>query len=320
MKIACAKLRSATALAGVVFARRAKTIAATMRAEFLPASLIPVAAGSLLGARQTGHMDWGLFGWTAAGVALLHTSANVANDYFDHRSGNDAINTDFVRPFTGGSRTVQAGLISPAGLLTLALICAVLSLGPALYLAARVGPWVLALGAFGAASGWFYTAPPLRLTSRGLGETTIAVDFGILPVVGAYCVQTGRWSWLPVWVSLPLALLIVAVLFVNQFPDVKADEAVGKRNWVVRLGRRRAARVYALLMAAWPLALIGAVWAGGAPKMVLLALAGIPVGIAAARAVFRNRDTPPAMAGACAMTVSLHAGVGVLMCVGLMLS
>jgi 1,4-dihydroxy-2-naphthoate octaprenyltransferase len=299
---------------------RAKTLAVTMRAEFLPASLAPVAVGALLGARQAGEMDWGLFGWTAAGVALLHVSANVANDYFDYRSGNDAINTDFIRPFTGGSRTAQAGLISPAGLLVLALICAALSLGPALYLAARVGPWVLALGAFGAASGWLYTAPPIRLAARGWGEAVVAVDFGVLPVVGAYLVQTGRWSWLPVWVSLPLAVLIVAVLFVNQFPDVNADEAVGKRNWVVRLGARRASMVYALLMWSWPLVLIGAVWAGGAPKTMLLALAGIPVGILAARAVFRNCDAPSAMAGVCAMTVALHAGVGALMCIGLMLS
>lgn len=298
----------------------AKTIAVTMRAEFLPASLLPMAVGSLLGARQTGHMDWGLLGWTAVGVALLHVSANVANDYFDYRSGNDAINTDFIRPFTGGSRTAQAGLISPAGLLVLALVCAALSLGPALYLAARVGPWVLVLGAFGAASGWLYTAPPIRLAARGWGEAIVAVDFGVLPVVGAYLVQTGRWSWLPLWVSLPLAVLVVAVLFVNQFPDIKADGVVGKRNWVVRLGARRASTVYALLMALWPLTAIGAVWAGGAPKTMLLTLAGVPVGILAARAVFRNRDAPATMAGGCAMTVALHSGVAVLMCAGLMTS
>ncbi len=302
-----------------LFLRRLKTVVVTMRAAFLPASLAPVAVGSVLGAWRAGRMDWSLLTWTAIGTALVHTSANVANDYFDYRSGNDAVNTDFIRPFTGGSRTVQAGLIAPSGLLALSLACAALALGPALYLAARVGAWVLALGAFGAISGWLYSAPPAQLAARGWGEALVAVDFGLLPVVGAYRVQAGQWSWLPVWVSAPMAVLIVAVLFVNQFPDVEADTAVGKRNWVVRLGRRRAARLYVLLMALWPLAVIGAVWIGEAPRTLLLSLGCLPVALLAAGAVLRNHDVPRRMAGACALTVLLHAGVGVLLCAGLLL-
>lgn len=296
----------------------ARVILSTLRADFFPGSIIPVVLGSLLALRATGSWHWGLFGWTLAGAVLMHAAANVSNDYFDYRSGNDAANRTFIRPFTGGSRTVLQGLITPRGLALLAATCFLGFLVVAAYLTWRVGPQILWLGAVGAATGILYTAPPVRLVARGLGEPVVALDFAVLPTLGAYFVQTGTWSWLPVWASLPVAILILAVLFVNQFPDYEADKSVGKNNWVVRLGRPRAAVLDGWLMAAWPVALILAVTVGGAPKVLLVGLTGIPVAFLAARALLRNYEAPDKLKPACALTVALHAGVGILMCAALL--
>lgn len=292
---------------------RAGILWTTLRAGFFPASLLPAAVGALLARHQTGLWDGGLFAWTLLGVVLVHASANVANDYFDYRSGNDALNEAYLRPFSGGSRTVQEGLVTPGGLLALALACLALSGIPGLWLAWKAGPVVLAAGLAGALTGWLYTAPPVRLMARGLGELTVALDFGVLPVVTAFYIQARAWSWTPLFLSVPLGLLIAAVLVINQFPDYEADRAVGKRNAVVRLGRRRAVYLFAFLALAWIPALGLAVWAGGAPRSVFVALMAAPLAVPALVTAARHYENPARLRPACACTVGMHAAASALM-------
>jgi len=103
---------------------------------------------------------------------------------------------------------------------------------------------VLALGIIGIAGGFFYTAPPLKLGYRTAGEITIAFLFGILPVYGAYYIQTGLWDFIPLLPSLLVAILIFLVIFANEFPDFQADKLVNKRTLVVTLGIKKAAMFY----------------------------------------------------------------------------
>ncbi len=295
-----------------------RIILRTLRAEFFPASMIPVALGAVLAFNRTGRWDGGLFAWSLLGVVGLNAAANVANDFFDCRSGNDAINKTYIRPFSGGSRTVQDGLITPRGLIILALCGLAPALVAGVVLLVRTGWPVLWLGCAGMLLGYFYTAPPIRLAARGLGEVAVGLAFGALPTAGSYFVQTGAWSWTPVWMSLTPSILIVAVLVVNQFPDYEADMAVGKNNWVIRLGRRRAAGLYAALMAAWPVALVLTVWPGGAPKPILWALSGLCLAIPATWVLFSHKDHPEKLVPACALTSTLHVGVGLMMCAALL--
>lgn len=297
-----------------------RIIVATLRAGFFPASIVPVTLGATLAFYKTSRWDWGLFGWTVLGIVFVHAAANMANDYFDHKSGNDDINQTFLHPFSGGSRTIQNGLITPRQVAQLSSVCLVLSLAVAARLVAWVGFPVLLPAIAGIATGYFYTAPPWKLASRGWGEIIVGLDFGILPVVGSYYVQTGEWSWTAVLFSLPIAILIMAVLFVNQFPDYDADKAVGKNNWLVRLGRHRGTHLYATLMTAWVIGLLLAIWPGGAPKTLLLGLAGILIAIPAIQTVRMYHDVPEKMAPACRLTISLHTGIGIVMCTTLALS
>ena len=299
--------------------RLAAALAVTTRAPFLPASILPVVIGALLARQITGRFDAGLLLWTLFGVTAVHLSANVANDYFDYRSGNDAVNKDYIRPFTGGSRTVLDGRISPAGLLAFALAWLGLSFIPAVYIAATVSPWILVPAGIAVLIGWLYSAPPAQLSARGLGEPAVALDFAVLPVFCSYWIQAGEPAWRPVTVSLPLAALISAVLVVNQLPDYQADAAVGKRNWVVRLGKRRGSILYAALVAAWMPLLLPAISTIGTTAGIILCLVFAPVAFAAAVIVIRRNSEPRKLAPACALTAFLHSGVAASICAALII-
>lgn len=184
---------------------------------------------------------------------LVHAAVNVLNDYFDALSGADALNADRVYPFTGGSRFIQNGLFTPQqtarfgyGLLLVAML-------GGLWLVAEVGAGLLVIGGVGLFIGWAYSATSLRLNSRGLGEVCVLLGFlGV--VIGADFVQRMSFSWQPVFVGFPYALLVTNLLFINQFPDYKADKLAGKHHWVVRLPLTTAANIYPILV------LLACVW------------------------------------------------------------
>ena len=113
-----------------------------------------------------------------------------------------------------------------------------------LFLAYERGWWLLAIGAVGVALSLAYTAPPFRLVHRGLGEPVTALGFGPVMTLGAYFVCAQEWSWEALYISLPVALLIALVLYVNQIPDRAGDEAVGKRTLIVRWPESRVISAY----------------------------------------------------------------------------
>ena len=284
-----------------------------LRAEFLPASVMPVFLGTAIAYMRTGAFDGSAFALTLAGVALIHLGTNVSNDYFDHRSGNDEFNTQFVRPFTGGSRLIQEGLLSPRAVLTLAIVLLSLAVAAGVALAATRGPLVIVLGAIGIASGLFYVAPPLRLASRGLGEIFIGINFGVLCVLGAHYVQTRTVTWECLVASLPLAVLIAAVVFINEFQDMEADARAGKRTLVVRLGRRKASRIYGFAAAAAFVPVVAGAASGLLPLHTLVSLAALPAALRAGSIARRRYDSPNELAPANALTIVTHTLAGALL-------
>jgi len=289
----------------------------TSRYEFFTGVLAPTLVGGAVAYWEKGTLHGGLLLLTLLGLVGLQAAANLANDYFDHLSGNDALNVSFVRPFTGGSRVIQRGLAAPREVLAASLLSLVGGAAIGLLLTWLRGWPVLALGLVGGLTGFFYTAPPLALGYRGLGEIFIALDFGILPVLGTYYVQARTFSAAALWASLPVALLILAVLWINQFPDYDADRAVGKRHWVVRLGRQRAAGVYIGLMALTYLLLLPAVALEVLPPLVLLALFTLPLAARGMNVALREYDRPRPLAPANAATIGVHLLFAVLMTIGL---
>jgi 1,4-dihydroxy-2-naphthoate octaprenyltransferase len=114
--------------------------------------------------------------------------------------------------------------------------------------AATPGNTLLIIGIAGILCGYFYSAPPLRLGYRGLGELAVGVGLGVLPVVGSYLVQTHQHSVKALLVSLPLALAVIAILWVNEIVDHEPDRAARKRTLVVLVGLRTAGRAFTLTL------------------------------------------------------------------------
>lgn len=290
------------------------------RAPFFTGSFAPIAVGTALAFYDGLGIHWPHALLALIALTALHACANLANDYYDHLSGNDAANTTYATPFTGGSRVIQLGLVEPWEMLLAALLAMGLGAAIGLYLVWATGWPVLALGVVGGLTGFFYTAPPFRLGYRGAGELFIFLDFGVLPVLGAYYVQTQQFTAEAVIASLPTALLISAVLWVNQFQDMEADAAVRKRHWVVRLGRRVSARVHVGLLVLSQAIVPVAVLAGLLPPWALLALAGLPLALKASAVVLRSYDDLPDLTPANAATIGCHLVTSVGLSLGLVLA
>jgi 1,4-dihydroxy-2-naphthoate octaprenyltransferase len=158
------------------------------------------------------------------------------------------------------------------------------------------------VGLFGVLLGWGYSAPPLSLNSHGLGEISVLTGFGLLPL-GAALVQTGELSLALLLISLPVGLLTANLLYINQFPDRKADIQARKLHWVARLSPLTARWGYVLIaLLAW-LLLLSLVVTGMLPVLALLAALPAVLSFRAARVLLRYADRPENLAPAIQLTI-----------------
>ena len=185
-----------------------------MRLPFLTATFVPLFAGAAV-ANMLGYtVSWAWLGLTILGGSLLHIGTNTANDYYDHTSGTDEANVNYMVPFSGGSRSIQMGLISAKGMLTVSIVAFTLSAVVGVPLIQKAGLPVLWLGLIGFLSGLFYTAPPFRFASRrGLGELLIGLNFGPLMVAGSTLVQTGKLLPEAFLAGIPIGLFVAAIVY-----------------------------------------------------------------------------------------------------------
>ncbi len=269
-----------------------------------PAFLTIALAGCLLGFATALDAD---FSWSLALLTVLlavaaQAGVNVFNDYYDHLNGTDAANLDRLFPFTGGSRFIQNGVMSPRQMLAwaLALFGGVIAGG--LWLIGNRGADLFWIGLAGLCIGWAYSAPPLKLNSRGLGEIGVAVGF-LLIVAGADFVQRGVLSARPWLLGLPYALLVTNILYINQFPDRAADIQAGKRHWVARLEPVVAARGYWLILLLAVAVLVGLVATGKLPAPALWSLLAVLPALKAGRILSAHAHQPSRLLPALQLTI-----------------
>ena len=290
-----------------------------MRAPFFTASVIPVLVGTALAFNLTGRFNLYKFILVLIGVPLFNAGTNLANDYYDHKTGNDEINTKFT-PFSGGSRAIQEGTVSPKKMLTASLSFFAAGSIIGLYLnAVTPGNVVLYLGIFGLLSGFFYTAAPVLIGYRGVGEFVVGLDLGTLAILGAYYVQAHGLSWAAFWLSLPIGFLVAAILYINQFPDYDADKAVGKKHLVVRLGKRKAVYGYYLLILATYSVILATVVFKLLTPFVLLSFLTLPIALGAVKILKSNFDKFTELIPAQAKTIQTHLLTGLLLSLGLVI-
>lgn len=284
------------------------------RAPFFASLMASVLVGTAIAWRE-GYFHWGYFLLTLAGIVATNAGLNMSNDYFDHLSGNDEFNRELT-PFSGGSRTIQEGILSPRQVLLWSGFCYLISIAIGLFLAATRGWVILWLGIAGVFIAFFSTAPPFKLGYVGLGELVTFIGSGPLIVLGSYYVQSGRLTLEALWTSVAVGLLGTALIWVNEFPDYEADKAAGKNTLVVLLGRERAVWGYiALLVAMYAVVVLG-VAMGFLPYPTLLVLLTLPLAYKAIRGSRRYHSDSQKLIPTSAATIQLYLGNALLLCVG----
>ncbi|MBM3307987.1 MAG: prenyltransferase [Candidatus Eisenbacteria bacterium] len=286
------------------------------RVHFWPVSILPVLVGSTLPfwLRPEGFV-WssGRFAVTLLAVLLIHIASNLANEYHDDRSAADRVNPRHGS-LSGGSGLIQAGALPAGAFLAGAIACYAAAAGLGLWLNAVLpGNLALVLGVVGVLGGYFYTAPPLKLSHRGLGEVAVALLFGVLPVVGAYFVQARTVSWQVVVASLPLSFAVALVLWVNEIVDAVPDAAAGKATLVTRVGARAAGRwgVLALTTLAFA-SLFLAVFTASLIPLTLVAVLAFGLARTVVVDCWSRHARPADLAAAQRAALKLHAVLGVV--------
>jgi 1,4-dihydroxy-2-naphthoate octaprenyltransferase len=260
------------------------------RASVLPMTLTAGAVAGLLAVNQHGFRP-GLFFLALAGILLAHTANNLMNDLFDLEVGAD---TDAYPRALYAPHPVLSGMISRRGLLTAALAVNVADLAILIVLFGYRGWPVVALALGGFLLSAAYTAPPLRLKKRGLGEPDVLAVWGPLMVGGTYYAAVGNLPWHVVAASIPYGLLCTTVLMGKHIDKIEWDAPQGTRTLPVLLGERRARRLTQAMMAAFYVSVAVLVGVGALPWPTLLVFAALPALAKVWKAFDRARpDRPP---------------------------
>lgn len=278
------------------------------RPKTLPAAASPVVAGSAVAFWEGGfHSGPALAALMAA--LLLQIGANLANDVYDYHRGAD----DLER--LGPMRVTSAGLLSPSQVVTGMWIVFGLAALLGVYLAIAAGWVVVLIGLASILAAVAYTGGPFPFGYYGLGDLFVFIFFGPVAVVGTYYVQAKGVSAGALWASLPMGLLTVAILVVNNLRDIETDRKAGKRTLAVRLGVKDTRIEYVICLAGAFLSLL-LMWVTGAlPVGVLLAWITIPWALSLVRMIYSLAGRPlnKALAG----TGQLELIFALLLAVGL---
>ncbi len=222
------------------------------RLKFLAGGFAGGALGTAIAAYETGGADWAAYGLAQLAITAFHLMTQYANDYFDRDCDVFATPT----PYSGGSGVLVSGALPPRAALTAALVCATAGTAATVALWASGHAVAAAVAAAIAVLAWCYSAPPVRLLARGLGEADTALC--------AFAAQREAIDLRAVASTLPAAAAMFAMMLAVEYPDIEADRRGGKRNLVVRLGAE-GAKPLGTLAAAGVFAAVGLALALGAP-------------------------------------------------------
>ncbi|TAL67211.1 MAG: prenyltransferase [Bacteroidetes bacterium] len=215
------------------------------RIPFHLVGIAPMIVGTIWARQSASIINWELASAAILAVILIMLATYYAGEYFDQKE--DILSSKYWKSnFAGGSKTLQKGIINPSNVLKAANISAILAiiLGIFIQFYFKTGYWTIPLGAFGLLAGYFYSVPPMRWVKRGIGELLIGLSYGYLPVFVSYYIQTNSFNPVLFIIASPIAISIFLVIFINEFPDNKADMETRKANLVVRLGINKSALIY----------------------------------------------------------------------------
>ncbi|MBN1359810.1 MAG: 1,4-dihydroxy-2-naphthoate octaprenyltransferase [Sedimentisphaerales bacterium] len=285
-----------------------------VRAFSFPASIVPVAVGTVMAARYDGPAAWWLVPFVAVASVLMHAATNLVSDYFDFRKGVD-------RNYTYGSSGVLVqGLLTPrqvlvGGFVLFGVACAV----GVLFVAVRGWP-ILALGLLGVIGGIFYTARPVGYKYFALGDALVFTQMGPLMVIGSYYVLTGSYSHAVLIASIPVGCLVAAILHANNMRDIQHDREAHVRTVANLLGHEGARVEYYVLVGGAYVAVVAMILGGLLSLWALLVFVTAPLAVKNVDRVRHSQPREPeAIATLDVQTAQLHLAFGLLLSLGILL-
>jgi 1,4-dihydroxy-2-naphthoate polyprenyltransferase len=223
----------------------AKKVFVMSRPPFHIVGILPFVLGTVLANRLTGILNVPVFILSLIAVILVMLLTYYNGEYYDIKE--DALAAKMGKnTFSGGSQVIAQNMLPRKYAKIGSYISLVITvcIGLVLQFYFKTGILTIALGAIGIFLGYFYSNPPIRWVSRGVGELFIGFAYGWLTVSTAFYIQAGYFSAAANWISIPIALSIFNVILINEFPDYSADSLAGKRNIVVRIGKEKSAIIY----------------------------------------------------------------------------
>ena len=250
------------------------------RAYSFPASIIPVLFGSMLAVVLNPGLQFNFVNFllTLIGCVFVQIGTNIINDIFDYDKGIDKEDKELGIPH-GGSMVLSLGYVSMKQMKTWAVISLTVAFLIGLYLYTQAGSWILYLSLFGLLSAIFYTAKPIALKYKALGDIQVIISFGLGMTLGAYIVQTGTFSYMPLLFAIPLGLLIDAILHSNNIRDIKFDGKFGVKTLPILIGEKLSIKLFYVMVLGAYLTLIIFVALKLLPWFALLSLITLPMAL-----------------------------------------
>ena len=255
-----------------------------VRIRFLLASIISVCLGLAINGWQNKTIDVGFAALTFVGVAALHASVDLLNDYWDYKR---QIDTETNRTkFSGGTGVLPEGLLKPQQVYRAGMLMLIIGSAVGAFFIFERGITIAVILGFAIVSIYFYST---RIVDSGLGEVFVAVK-GSMIVLGTYFVQSSHITLEPVIAGIVSGVLSSTVLFVNSFPDFDADKKHGRKTLVIMLGKLQAASFVWIFPLVTYGIIVSSVILGIFPAVTLVTLATIPMAIKSAKSLKKNYD------------------------------
>ena len=279
------------------------------------ASAVPVLVGSFLAWQEMpSGFNWGIFIMVLLAGVIYHAATNLISDYFDYIKGIDTKETQ------GSSKILPFELMAPRAILWGSIVLWIIGIALGFILVALRGTPILILGIAGFMGGLFYTADPIGIKYRALGVPWVFLMMGPLMVLGAYLAQGLAFSWHVIWISLPVGLLVAAILHANDFRDIDDDSRAGIKTSSIVGGKLFATVEYYFMLIGSYVSIIAMVVLKILSPWSLLVLLTFPIALKLMRIIKPDTDNRnPALATADIQTAQFHFLFGVILTISLVL-
>lgn len=290
-----------------------KSLLGPMRVPFLILTPACVAVGVGTAYWQTHEINWLNILLVLIGALSAHISVNAFNEYFDFKSGLDTKTSR--TPFSGGSGTLPTHPEMERASFLLSWTTLAITTAIGVYFVWLQGWQLLPIGILGLIllvtyTIWWVYQPILCLIAPGLG-------FGILMVMGTHFALTGTYSWASFVASLVPTVLVSNLLLLNQFPDVEADQSIGRKDFPITIGRKASSVLYGILLLLAYLSIIAGVLLTLLPMFSLIALLTVILAWLVYQGTSQNAENIPALIPSMGMNVIITLSTPILLAIGL---